>query len=125
MKRITAFAVSVLVLLTLLCGCTLSGKLATQYVRTLKNWMFQYNDGTNDYSVFFALFNDDGKNLDADIDVDIRIEDENGNVLFKGTRSVTRDDYGDYSNAKLGSLHLAELRIPKSQIKEGTFYGRQ
>ena len=37
-------------LLIWLCGCS-----ASPAIETLNNWSFQYNEGTNDYSVFFEL----------------------------------------------------------------------
>lgn len=47
----------VLLLVIQLCGCSLVPVgTRTSDIETLKNWSFQHNEGTNDYSVFFALF---------------------------------------------------------------------
>jgi hypothetical protein len=61
-----------LLLPLLLCACSLLSDLR---VETLKSWSFQYNEGTDDYSVFFALLDRRGKALAADVDADIRIVD--------------------------------------------------
>ena len=120
MKKAKTLLAVFLLTISLFCGCGApSGQLATMNVRTLKNWMFQFNSGTNEYNLFFALFDEDDKNVDADIDVDVRIEDESGNVLYKKTHTVTRADYGDYSSTTLGEMHLACVRIPKSYMKAG------
>lgn len=53
----------------LLNGCSSSAS----HVKTMKYWSFQYNEGTNDYSLFFGLEDKNDKPLSADVDVDIRI----------------------------------------------------
>ena len=67
MKRF--FLVWGLVIALLLSGC---GSSASR-VETLKNWSFQYNEGTSDYSLFFGLAEKNDKPLSADVDVDIRM----------------------------------------------------
>lgn len=116
MKRL--FCVILLVLcLTGCSGNPFSSGAAS--VETLKSWQFQYNSSTDDYSVFFALLDKNGKYVDADVDVDIRIEDEDGNEIFNSLRSVTRKDFGYYSSQIAGEQYLANIRIEKSEIKEG------
>ncbi len=67
-----------LLLFLMLCGCSVST--ITPYednnIETLKNWSFQFNEGTNDYSVFFGLLNKNNEYISADVDVDIRIVNE-------------------------------------------------
>jgi hypothetical protein len=55
---------SILILLIIsLCGCSYitDSLFEDNSVQTLKNWSFQYNSATKDYSVFFALLNKQGK----------------------------------------------------------------
>ncbi len=106
-----------LLLPLLLCACSLLSDLR---VETLKSWSFQYNEGTDDYSVFFALLDKRGKGLAADVDADIRIVDENGNELYSATRSVTKEDFATYSSIAAGEEFLANVRIQASEIAEGT-----
>lgn len=64
----------VLLLVIQLCGCSLVPVgTRTSDIETLKNWSFQHNEGTNDYSVFFALLTGSERYVSADVDVDIRI----------------------------------------------------
>ena len=118
MKKRVFVCLAVILLLSLaLCGC--GGGIKANYVTTLKNWMFQENSGTNEYNIFFSLHDKDGDNVDADVNVDVRIEDETGKVLYKKTHTVTESDYGDYSNNTVVTLHLACIRIPKSKLSKG------
>lgn len=111
----------VLLLLLNLCGCSLVpiGTNASN-IETLKNWSFQYNEGTNDYSVFFALLTDTGRYVSADVDADIRIVNDNGEELYKGTHSVSKNDFGYYSSQVAGEQYLANFKIPASDIMAGT-----
>lgn len=114
MKRvivlITAF------LLVLLCGCSVAGS----NVETLKGWSFQYNEGTKDYSLFFGLCDKNEKYLAADASVAIRIENENGNIVYEGTKSITPNDFGTYTSQIAGERYLANVRIAAKDILEGT-----
>ncbi len=72
MKKI--FFVMVLLVALCLCGCSPFNSVILQSsnIETLKGWSFQYNQGTNDYSLFFGLLNEKDKYISADVDVDIR-----------------------------------------------------
>ena len=113
MKRF-AFLLNFL-LLAWLCGCS-----SSQAVETLNNWSFQYNEGTNDYSVFFELRDKSGNSISADVDVDIRIVNDSAEEVFKGTHSVSQDDFGYYTSQAQGEQYLANIRIPMSEITPGT-----
>ena len=115
MKKLLA---SVLLLtLIFLCGCSAA---VGDDVETLKNWSFQYNEETNDYSVFFAFLNKKGEFTSADVDMDIRIVDEDGNELYASTRTVTKEDFSYYTSQAAGEQYLANVRIKASDISEGT-----
>ena len=103
--------------LLLLCACS---SLSDNRVETLKSWSFQYNEGTNDYSVFFALLDKNDNYMAADVDADIRIVDEDGNKLYSATRSVAKGDFATYSSKAAGEEYLANVRIRASEIAEGT-----
>ena len=120
MKKIISFLL--LIVLISLCGCSAitSKIIESNSIETLKGWSFQYNEGTNDYSLFFGLLNDKDKYISADVDVDIRIEDEAGNELYKATRSVSKRDFSYYTSQVAGEQYLANIRIKASEISEGT-----
>ena len=101
-------------LLIWLCGCS-----ASPVIETLNNWSFQYNEGTNDYSVFFELRDKSGSSISADVDVDIRIVNDRNEEVFKGTSSVSPDDFGYYTSEAQGEQYLANIRIPASEITPG------
>lgn len=83
-----------LALTLLLSGC---GSSASR-VETLKSWSFQYNEGTSDYSIFFGLADKNDKPLAADVDVDIRIVNDKNEEVYSGTKSVSSDDFGNYTS---------------------------
>lgn len=107
--------------LLILLSITLSAcsNLTNGNVETLKGWSFQYNEETNDYSVFFALLNNADQYISASVDVDIRIEDERGTVLYSTTQSVTKDNFGYYTSQADGEQYLAEIRISEDEISAG------
>lgn len=69
-------------------------------IETMKGWSFQYNQGTDDYSLFFELLGGAGKTVSANVDVDIRIVNDNGEEVLAAAKSVTDDDFG-YMKATL------------------------
>ena len=113
MKRF--FLMCGLVIALLLSGC---GLLAS-HVETLKSWSFQYNEGTSDYSLFFGLAAKNDKPLAADVDVDIRIVNDKNEEVYSGTKSVSSDDFGNYTSQATGDQYLANVRIPAAEITAG------
>ena len=120
MKKFSAVFL-MLILIFKLCGCSLLpfGS-TTADIETLKSWSFQYNEGTNDYSVFFALLTESDRYVSADVDVDIRIVNDNNEEVYRGTHSVTKNDFGYYSSQAAGEQYLANLKIPAADISAGT-----
>ena len=113
-KRI--FAVLLLAISLTCLGCSASG---ARNVDTMSSWMFQYNGGTDDYSLFFALHNKKGDAIAADVDVDVRIVNEYNEEVYTGTHTLTEDDFGHYTSNAAGQQFLANVRIPTEKIAEG------
>ena len=92
MKKLSL--ILVLFLILTLCSCSLvpTGTTASD-VETLKGWSFQYNEGTNDYSVFFALLTKSDRYVSADVDVDIRIVNDDGTEVYVCSDSFQRSLY--------------------------------
>lgn len=114
MKKI--ICILLIVLMVSLCGCSMifPGK-----IETLDNWSFQFNEETDDYSLFFGLQNEKGRYISANVDVDIRIVNDEKEEVFSGTKSVTKDDFDYFESKAKGEQFLAEVRIPASEIKSG------
>lgn len=123
-------------LIFLLCGCSgvvprsITGNdgetsdstpstLADNDIETLKSWSFQFNKGTNDYSLFFGLLNKNDEYISADVDVDIRIVNENDEEVYKETKSVSKDDFSHYTSQVAGEQYLANVKIDTSEIASG------
>ena len=101
MKRF--FLMCGLIVALLLSGCGSSAP----SIETLKSWSFQYNEGTSDYSLFFGLADKNDKPLSADVDVDIRIVNDENEEVYTGTKSVSADDFGYYTSQSAGEQYLA------------------
>lgn len=120
MKKLSAVFL-ILILTFQLCGCSLLPfESITANIETLKSWSFQYNEGTKYYSVFFALLTESDRYVSADVDVDIRIVNDNNEEVYRGSHSVTKNDFGYYSSQVAGEQYLANLRIPAADISAGT-----
>lgn len=102
--------------LLLICGCS---ALQQDTVETMKGWSFQFNEGTNTYSLFFGLLNQDEKPISADVDVDIRIVNEADEEVYNGTKSVSEDDFSYYTSQAAGEQYLANVQIPAADIAPG------
>ncbi|MCI9616788.1 MAG: hypothetical protein HFG31_02170 [Eubacterium sp.] len=105
----------------LLYGCSreLSDLLIENDIETLKSWSFQFNKGTNDYSLFFGLLNKSDEYISADVDVDIRIVNESDEEVYKGRKSVSKSDFSYYISKTKGEQYLANVRIPMTDIISG------
>lgn len=112
MKRF--FLVGGLLIALLLSGCGSASR-----VETLNGWSFQYNEGTDDYSIFFGLADKNDKPLAADVDVDIRIINDENEDVYTGSKSVSTDDFGYYTSQAAGEQYLANVRIPATEIAAG------
>lgn len=115
MKK-TLLALSFL-LMSLLCGCSMQ---RTNSIETLEGYSFQFNEETNDFSLFFCLHDKNGDSVSAEVDVDVRIVNENGEEVYRKTKTVSKDDFGYYTSPAAGEQYLANVRIPASDISSGT-----
>lgn len=115
MKK-AVFAISLLFLF-LLYGCSVP---QTTRIETLKGWSFQFNEETNDFSLFFGLLDKNGNSVSAEVDVDIRIVNENNEVVHQDTKTVSKDDFAYYTSQAADEQYLANVKIPASAISAGT-----
>lgn len=88
-------------------------------IETLKGWSFQYNVGTNDYSLFFGLLDSNDQYIARNVDVDIRIVNDAKEDVYSATKAVTIKDFGYYESQIAGERYLANIRISASDIKNG------
>lgn len=116
-----AFSALLFLSFFLMCGCSVPAltSYGDNYVETLTSWSFQFNEETNDYSLFFGLLNRDDKSISADVDVDIRIVNEKDEEVYKGTKSVFKNDFAYYTSQDAGEQYLAEVRISSADISTG------
>lgn len=114
MKKIISVILTIGIICTI-SGCGIIGK----NISTLKGWSFQFNEGTNDFSLFFGLEDDYGKAVSSNVDVDMRIINDAGDEVYSGRKTISESDFGYYSSPAAGERFLANVRIPKSEIAEG------
>lgn len=116
MKKFSVLFLTVLFMF-LLSGC--GGDPAAK-VEKISDWSFQYNEGTQDYSLFFTFTDSADKEIAAEANVNVKIVDNDGNILYKGKRFVKEDDFSSYTNEIMGTHFMADLRIKESSLKPGT-----
>ena len=101
-------------------GCSLAiDSVSADNIETLKGWSFQYNSGTNDYSLFFGLLNEHDEYISAEVNVDIRIVNDRGEEVYSETQSVSKRDFGTYESQASGKQFLANIRISADDIRKG------
>lgn len=89
-------------------------------VEVLKGWTFQHNEETSDYSLFFGLCDKNENYISADATVDIRIESEDGEIVYEDTRNITEEDFDTYTSQVAGERYLANIRIKEADIAPGS-----
>ena len=97
-----------------LCACTPSR------AETLEDWSFQYEEASETYSLFFALCDSAGRNISADAQVDVRIVNGDEETVYTGSHDIHVEDFGLYTNQSEGERLLANVKIPASDIIQGT-----
>lgn len=112
MKRWPAFLACLL--MAALCAC------APSRVETLEDWSFQYEEASETYSLFFALCDSAGRNISADAQVDVRIVNGDEETVYTGSHDIHVEDFGLYTNQSEGERLLANVKIPASDISQGT-----
>lgn len=68
MKKVVMSLGIMSLMVSILNGCSLGSS-----VETMKDWSFQYNEGTEDYSLFFGLCDKSENYVSASATVDISI----------------------------------------------------
>lgn len=111
-KLITIFAI---IFTFLLSGCSM----LKPKVERLLDWSFQYNEHTNDYSLFFGLADKNNKLLASSATVNIRIVNDENEVVYTGTKNVSVSDFDYYTSKVRGEQYLANVRISESEITTG------
>ncbi|SFO65018.1 hypothetical protein SAMN05216351_12317 [Pseudobutyrivibrio sp. JW11] len=99
----------------ILCGCS-SGVT----VERMNDWSFQYNEDTNDYSLFFGLEDVFKNETSAACTVEIRIENDNEETVYIGIKEITTNDFGTYTSDAEGKQFLANVRIDEEEITPGS-----
>ena len=65
------------------------------------------------------MLNRNNESISADVDVDIRIVNEENEEVYKSTKSVYKSDFDYYTSKAMGEQYLAELRISAADITSG------
>lgn len=93
--------------------------LFNQSVETLKGWSFQYNDTTDDYSIFFGLLDKKDNYISANTTVDVRIVNDNDEEVYSATLYASEDNFAYYTSQVAGTRFLANIKIPAADIAAG------
>ena len=61
-----------------------------------------------------------GRNISADAQVDVRIVNGDEETVYTGSHDIHAEDFGLYTNQSEGERLLANVKIPASDISQGT-----
>ena len=117
MKRLIA----VLGLITLLlCGCGAD----SDKVMVVAGETLLYSEENGEYNLYFILRDLMGNEVTTPAKVSIRIEDELGNLVYKGKKKITEEDFIFTDQVTFGDHHFARITIPAEDLKPGqSVYG--
>lgn len=65
------------------------------------------------------MLNKNNEEISAEIDVDIRIVNDEGEEVYEETKNVFETDFDYYTSQAAEEQYLAELRIPAADIISG------
>lgn len=65
------------------------------------------------------MLNKNNEEISAEIDVDIRIVNDEGEEVYEETKNVFETDFDYYTSQAAEEQYLAELRIPATDIISG------
>ena len=113
MKRILALAA---LLALLLCGC---GSEEGPQVAALTESALKYSAEKEEFDLYFVLADEEGAETAAEAKVEIRIEDDQGNVLYKGREKLTLEDFAENTKIHKKNHLAARISIPQAELKPG------
>lgn len=95
--------------------CVYCGVNAVEYI---SNRSIQHDDGY--FTFIFSLLDEYECEIAVNAIVNMRIENEDGDIVYQATKEVTTDDYSTWSNNFGKEWYAASLRIYDSEIDLGT-----
>lgn len=79
-----------------------------------------YYTESNSHKVFFSLLNSSKQRVAANMNVDIKIINDNGEKVYEKTHQVTKNNYSEWTSHLVGTRYMASINIPRSEIVKGS-----
>ena len=95
-----------------------SEKRIAESVHYLTDWKVQNED--DHYVFLFGLEDNNGEKVSCPAVIDLRIENDNGEEVYKCRKELSTYDFAKWSNAITGSRILASIEIDYSEITPGS-----
>lgn len=96
------------------------------YAEWISNRSFEYNNDDSRYQFCFALKDVNDAYISCDATVELYIENENGEKVYKGTKHVGQDDYSTWYNAFNEwwgtAVYIYENEMTPGSSEDGTLY---
>lgn len=93
--------------------------LGTQVSQITDRQVSYYGD-SNSHKVFFSLLNSSKERVAANMNVAIKIINNNGEKVYEKTHQVTKNNYSNWTSQLLGTRYMASIDIPNSEIVKGS-----
>ncbi len=92
----------------------------TKKVQYISDRSFFFYDNEDVFVLMFSFKDKDEKRIDAPAKVDIRIENDDGVVVYEKTKYVNMHDFGTWTSAFYGERYLAAVYISPEDIMESS-----
>lgn len=114
MKRLRILCLAIMMAL-IMSGCLFGTK-----VVSVQRCSFQENEDTDDFSFFFGLCDSKGRYVAQDCTVSLKIVNDKGDKVYSSKIKVAASKFDTYSKASGENRLLAEIKIKRAEISEGT-----
>lgn len=96
---------------------SIAEKVKAASVSYISNWHFMHYEENDEYIILFSLKNNDEKEIWAPGKIDVEIENENGEIVYKKQSLFSEENFGTWT--RLGEEYtMASIRIKPEEIVE-------
>lgn len=98
--------------------CLFSGCEDMKEPVAMREWYFE--EGKEECAMYFGILNYNEEYISAEVDAEITILNDNGEIVYKEKKALTEADFGEYEDSfGDGIEYLARVSIPRNEILKG------
>ncbi len=116
MKKTISVLLIIQLILATFCGCSL---FSSDNISRVEDLSFEYDEKSDKYYLYFGLVNSYAEYIASDVDVEIRIINEESEEVYFAKKSINEKNFGTHSDSWGDSLYLARITIEPDEIQKG------